>query len=52
MVQCRNKHTNNYTVATSMTEQESTMLLDNRTLTHGVDGPQPIEYGIEGLKYE
>ena len=52
MVQCRNKDTNNYTAATSMTEQESTTLLDNRMLTHRVDGPQPIEYGIEGLKYE
>ena len=40
----------NYTAAASMTEQESTALLDNGMFTYRVDGRQPIEYGIEGLK--
>ena len=35
-----------------MMEQASTALLDNGTLTHRVDGWQPIEYNIEGIKYE
>ena len=42
----------NYTAAASMMEQESTALLDNRTFTRRVDGRQPIEYSIEGLKYK
>ena len=44
--------TSNNTAATSITEQESTAFLDNGTSTHRVDGQQPIEYSIEGLKYE
>ena len=44
--------TSNYTAAASMTEQESAALLDNGTFTHSVDGRQPIEYDIEGLKYK
>ena len=43
---------NNYTAASSTTEQESTTLLDNGMFTHRVDGQQPIEYSIQGLKYE
>ena len=42
----------NYTAAASTMEQASTALLDNRTFTHRVDIQQPIEYSIEGLKYE
>ena len=44
--------TSNYTAATSTTEQESTAFLENRMFTHRVDSQQPIEYGIEGLKYK
>ena len=44
--------TSNYTAAASTTEQESTAFLDNGMFTHRVDGRQPIEYGIEGHKYE
>ena len=39
--------TSNYPAIASMTEQTS-----NGMVTHRVDGRQPIEYGIEGLKYE
>ena len=35
-----------------MTEQASTTLLDNGMFAHRVDGQKPIEYNIEGLKYE
>ena len=35
-----------------MAEQESTTFLDNGMFTHRVNGQQPIEYGIGGLKYE
>ena len=33
-------------------EQECTALLDSGTFTHRVNSQQPIEYDIEGLKYE
>ena len=38
--------------ATSTMEHASTALLDNGMFIHRVDGQQPIEYSIEGLKYE
>ena len=44
--------TNNYTAVASMTEQEGAAILDNGMFTHRVDSQQPIEYHIEGLKYE
>ena len=41
-----------YTAAASMAEQKRTSLLDSGTFTHRVTSQQPIEYDIEGLKYE